>query len=141
LKTRNLEKEAFIESEVKPAAIQRLERSLVMDEFTRAEDIKLDMSKWDEAVNDTARNLSYSTDINQLRKKMSRDQLSQAVTYETANRLMNQQIFDRMKDIATGNYTKPVDEKPVEEKKPEKAAGSKKSTTKAKAKPEAHKEE
>ncbi len=35
LKTRNLEKEAFIESEVKPAAIQRLERSLVMDEFTR----------------------------------------------------------------------------------------------------------
>jgi len=141
LKTRNLEKEAFIESEVKPAAIQRLERSLVMDEFTRLEDIKLDMAKWDEAVNDTARNLSYSTDINQLRKKMSRDQLSQAVTYETANRLMNQQIFDRMKDIATGHYTKPVDEKPAEEKKPVKTSAVKKTTKKAEATPETQKED
>ncbi len=99
------------------------------------------MTKWDEAVNDTARNLSYSSDINQLRKNMSRDQLSQAVTYETANRLMNQQIFDRMKDIATGNYKKPADDKPAEEKKTEKAPGTKKSPAKAKAKPEAQKEE
>jgi trigger factor len=139
LKTRNLEKEAFIESEVKPAAIQRLERSLVMDEFTHAENIKLDMAKWDEAVNETARELSYSSDINTLRKKMSRDQLSQAVTYETANRLMNQQIFDRMKAIATGTYTKPVEEQPAEEKKNEKSSSSKKSTGKAKAKPETEK--
>jgi trigger factor len=140
LKTRNLEKEAFIESEVKPAAIKRLEHSLVMDEFTRIEDIKLDMTKWDEAVNDTARNLSYSSDINQLRKNMSRDQLSQAVTYETANRLMNQQIFDRMKDIATGNYKKPVGDNPTEEKKSEKVTGSRKST-KPKVKPETQKED
>jgi trigger factor len=139
LKTRNLEKEAFIESEVKPAAIQRLERSLVMDEFTHAENIKLDMAKWDEAVNETARELSYSSDINTLRKKMSRDQLSQAVTYETTNRLMNQQIFDRMKAIATGTYTKPVEERPAEEKKNEDSSSSKKSTGKAKAKPETEK--
>ncbi|MBN2257809.1 MAG: trigger factor [Anaerolineaceae bacterium] len=105
LKTRNMEKDIFVEQEVKPAAINRLERSLVMDEFTHREEIKLDMTKWDDAVNETARDLSYSSDINQLRKKMSRDQISQAVTYETANRLMNQQIFDRMKAIATGTYT------------------------------------
>jgi trigger factor len=140
LKTRNLEKAAFIESEVKPAAIQRLERSLVMDEFTHAENIKLDMAKWDEAVNETARELSYSSDINTLRKKMSRDQLSQAVTYETANRLMNQQIFDRLKAIATGTYTKPDEEQPAEEKKTEKPSSSKKSTGRAKAKPETEKE-
>jgi trigger factor len=132
LKTRNIEKDAFIETEVKPAAINRLERSLVMDEFTHAENIKLDMSKWDEAVNDTARDLSYSTDMTNLRKKMSRDQLSQAVTYETANRLMNQQIFDRMKDIATGNYKPPAPEQTEAEKQPEKPKSPKKTAAKKK---------
>jgi trigger factor len=132
LKTRNIEKDAFIETEVKPAAINRLERSLVMDEFTHAENIKLDMTKWDEAVNETARNLSYSTDITKLQKKMSRDQLSQAVTYETANRLINQQIFDRMKAIATGTYTPPEPEVSPEEEKPETPKKAKKPAAKAK---------
>jgi trigger factor len=136
LKTRNLEKEAFIETEVKPAAIQRLERSLVMDEFTRAENIKLDMAKWDEAVNETARDLSYSTDISKLSKKMSKDQLSQAVTYETANRLMNQQIFDRMKDIATGTYKIPDEDKSTPKKKAVKGAATKTTTGKSEPKPE-----
>jgi len=133
LKTRNIEKEVFIETEVKPAAITRLERSLVMDEFTHAENIKLDMSKWDEAVNDTARDLSYSADMTKLRKKMSRDQLSQAVTYETANRLMNKQIFDRMKDIATGNYTPPATEQTPGEAQPETPAPPKKTAAGKKA--------
>lgn len=120
LKTRNMEKEAFMETEVKPVAVNRLERSLVMDEFTRAEGIKLDMTKWDEAVNETARDLSYSTDISKLPKRMSRDQLTQAVTYETANRLMNQQVFDRMKAIATGTHTEEIVDQSGDETKSKK---------------------
>ncbi len=136
LKTRNMDKDAFIEKEVKPAAINRLERSLVMDEFTHAENIKLDMSKWDEAVNETARDLSYSTDLTKLRKKLSRDQLSQAVTYETASRLMNQQVFDRMKAIASGIQLEEPAVQAVEEKKPKKSPSAKRTSVKPKAKSE-----
>ncbi len=134
LKTRNLERDQFIEKEVKPAAINRLERSLVMDEFTHAENIKLDMTKWDEVVNETARDLSYSTDLTKLRKKLSRDQLSQAVSYETANRLMNRQIFDRMKAIAIGMQPDMATEQSVEEKKTKKSPVTRKPATRSKAK-------
>jgi len=137
LKTRSMEKDAFIEKEVKPAAINRLVRSLVMDEFTHAENIKLDMSKWDEAVNETARDLSYSTDLTKLRKKLSRDQLTQAVTYETANRIMNRQVFDRMKAIATGTHTDPPAVQAVEEKKPKKSPMAKKAPAKTKTETDA----
>jgi len=137
LKTRSMEKDAFIEKEVKPAAINRLVRSLVMDEFTHAENIKLDMSKWDEAVNETARDLSYSTDLTKLRKKLSRDQLTQAVTYETANRIMNRQVFDRMKAIATGTHTDPPAVQAVEEKKPKKSPTAKKAPAKTKTETDA----
>ncbi|MGA9398562.1 MAG: trigger factor [Anaerolineaceae bacterium] len=136
LKTRNMEKDAFIEKEVKPAAINRLERSLVMDEFTHMENIKLDMTRWDEAVNETARDLSYSTDLTRLRKKLSKDQLTQAVTYETANRLMNQLVFDRMKAIATGTQIDEPTEQTVVEKKPKKSPTAKKLPAKTKTEKE-----
>jgi trigger factor len=134
LKTRNIDKEQFIEKEVRPAAINRLERSLVMDQFTHAENIKLDMTKWEDAINETARDLSYSTDLNKLRKKLSRDQLNQAVSYETANRLMNRQIFDRMKAIATGMQPEGTAVQTTDDKKIKKSPAPKKSPSRSKAK-------
>jgi trigger factor len=140
LKTRNLEKEAFIEQEVKPVAIDRLERSLVMDEFSHTEQIKLDMSKWEDAINETARDLSYSTDNNKLQKKMSKDQLSEAVTYETANRLMNKQIFECMKAIATGTYIETQNDKFEKVDKSDEPRTTKKKSPSSKAKVKEDKE-
>ena len=40
LKIRKTNKEAFIEAEVKPTAVKRLERSLIIDELSKAEKIK-----------------------------------------------------------------------------------------------------
>ncbi len=42
LKLRKQDKESYIEEEVKPNAVKRLERSLIMKELTRKHEIKID---------------------------------------------------------------------------------------------------
>jgi trigger factor len=123
LKLRKTDKVKFIEEEAKPAAIHRLERSLIMDAFAEAEGIKLSDEMMDSSIKEVISELSIEGNISNLQKQMGEQSFSSAVTMEAANRALNIQIHDRLKQIATG------ESKPVKESKA-KSVKSKKSISK-----------
>ena len=109
LKIRKLDREAFKEQEARPAAVRRLERSLLMDEISHAEHLHLDQEEFTNVFSQTMSELQGTPDFNQMRKKVSSDRLANAVAMEAASRLMNHQVFERLKLIANGEEI-PVDD-------------------------------
>jgi trigger factor len=102
IKMRKLEKGSFIENEVKPSAIRRLERSLIMDQIAREEKIEIDPEKLEGAITQTVRQMEASGEYQRARKTISQDKLADAIAIETASKLLNQQTLERIKLIATG---------------------------------------
>ncbi len=102
LKVRQLERDAFIEQEVKPTAVRRLERSLLLDEVARAEKIELDNQELESTFSETLAELQSSGDFENTRKKVGANRLANAVAMEAVSRLMNRRVLERLKAIATG---------------------------------------
>ncbi len=106
LKMQQTDMEKFMADEVRPTAIRRLERSLLIEEITRQEKIELDQTKLEEAFHQNWASLS-STDekFAKLTKGGSRasKDLVDAVVVDTANRMMVSRVLDRIKAIATGH--------------------------------------
>jgi trigger factor len=111
LKLRKTEKEAFIQNEAKPIAIKRLERSLIMDEVSKLENIKVDQKQLETSFNSTLSQLQVSGELPKMRKRFGDDRLANMVAMETASRLLNRQVLDRLKAIVTGQN---IEEAPVE---------------------------
>ncbi len=102
LKIRNTDKDTFMEKEIKPVAIKRLERSLILEEIGRAESLKLNV---EDVTNMVARTLSYmqeTGDLKRARGKLTQDQFTNALAMDAASKTMNRQVLDRIKAIATG---------------------------------------
>lgn len=102
LKMRSLDKDALVEQEIKPAAIRRLERSLVMDEIGRAEKIQLDPQALQGMVTQTLSEMQSSGELKKMQKNATAEQLVDVVTYDAASRMMNRKVLERLKAIATG---------------------------------------
>ncbi len=113
LKMRNMDRETFIETEVKPAAARRLERSLVLEEFAKREAI--------EVKNDEIRSIYYaalqqtqqSTEARKMqsRNKQSSREIANSIAVNTVNSIFNQRLMNRIKALATGKAdeeTQPV---------------------------------
>jgi trigger factor len=119
LKTRQLEKDAFIEDEVKPSAKKRLERSLLLEQIAQAEKIELDRKELEAAVTQTLLQLQNQPNQRKPRSKAEMRNMTNVVTIQTANRLLNRQIMDRLKEIGSGKFVpaqETVAETPAEEK-------------------------
>ena len=108
LKTINKEKEVFLEEEIKPVAKRRLERSLLLDEIARAEGVKLDTNDLQYEVAGVMQSLQSDPEISKLRGERAQ-QFAQNLTMETANRMLNRQVMDRLKAIATGQADAPAE--------------------------------
>jgi trigger factor len=133
LKTREVEKEKFIADEVKPAAINRLERRLIMDKIALTEKIEVSEETLNTAIKQTVNELQGSEDYKKAMRGKSTPpkELKEAITMEAAARAISQQTLARLKDIALGQAPElPVEEK---EEKPKKQPAKKKATTTAKA--------
>ncbi len=117
-KLRSTTREQFIEEEVKPVAKKRFERSLILDELVRKEEIEVDNEALDSEFNQTLNALSMQgVDFSKVRGgKKGQQQLAQAVAMESANRVMTRRALEMLKSIAVGEY------KSVEERKAAKAA-------------------
>jgi len=102
LKIRQTEKDKFIEEEVKPAAKVRLERSLVLEKIAEVEKVELDPEEVKTAVARTMFELQTMPDYEKYRKGKAFQELANAVTMDTANRMYNRQILNRLKAIASG---------------------------------------
>jgi trigger factor len=106
IKMQQTDMEKFLAEEVRPTAIRRLERSLLIEEITRQEKIELDQTKLEEAFHQNWASLS-STDekfakMTKGGSRASKD-LVDAVVVDTANRMMVSRVLDRVKAIATGH--------------------------------------
>lgn len=102
LKVRKLEKEKFIEEEIKPAAIRRLERSLIMDQVATDEKIELKQDEIEREFNNTYSELQQSSDFEEMRKRVKPNDFANAIAMEAISRLMNRRVYSRMKSIVTG---------------------------------------
>lgn len=115
LKIRQSDKEKFIEEEVKPAARLRLERSLVLEQIAEQEKVELDPDEVKNAVARTLFEMQSMPDFSKYRKGKAFQDLASAVTMDTANRMYNRQILNRLKDIATGKADQAVEPSTVEQ--------------------------
>jgi len=105
LKIREMDEDQFIETEVRPAAIRRLERRLVMDELVEAEKIDLDLDALQNEFDQTWEalvqgNEAFNRATNGGAKRPSN--LVQAVMLDVTSRMLLQQTLERLKDLANG---------------------------------------
>jgi len=121
LKTIKKEKDAWMEEEIKPAAKKRLEQALVLDELSRAEKIQIGKEDLQTEVTSMLNQISTTTDPKKLEKQLKSERVTNALTMQAANRVLNRNVFNRLKDIATGKTEETSSETPTEEVKPAKA--------------------
>lgn len=114
-KVRGTTQEKFVEEEVRPVAVERLERGLILDEIARRHNIQLDEESLTEEFNQTINELVYqgAVDFENLNKrgKTAKRQFSSAVASASANRLMTRRTLEKLKSIALGEW-KPEDDAP-----------------------------
>ncbi|HUG33703.1 MAG TPA: trigger factor [Anaerolineales bacterium] len=112
-KLRNTTREQFIEEEVKSVAKKRFERSLILDEIVRREEIEVDNDALDSEFNQTLNALAMQgMDFNKIRGgKKGQERIAQAVAMESANRVLTRRALDMLKSIAVGEYKSPEERK------------------------------
>jgi FKBP-type peptidyl-prolyl cis-trans isomerase (trigger factor) len=105
-KVRNTTREQFIEDEVKPVARKRLERSLILDEIVRTENLRVENEELDAEFNQTLNALSMQgLDLGKIRGgRKGQQRVAQAVAMESANRVLTRRALDLLKSIAMGEY-------------------------------------
>ena len=102
LKLRNLEQDAFVEEEIKPAAIKRLERSLVVEQIAQEEKVEIDQKELQGEVTQTLGQLVSDPSFKKPKNKAEYKRLIDAVSYDTANRLFNKQVMQKLVEIGSG---------------------------------------
>lgn len=104
LKMRNLDREKFVEDEVKPAATRRLIRSLVLEEFSKLEAIEIKSEEIRSVYNVILQQMQQSPQLKKMqsRQKQSPREMVNSLAMNTVNSIFNQRLMTRLKAIATG---------------------------------------
>ncbi len=101
---REMDRETFIEKEVKPAAAQRLVRSLVLEEFARRENIEVKEEEIQSVYHVALQQIQQSKELKKLqsRNKQNPREMANSLVIRTVNSIFNQRLMSRLKAIATG---------------------------------------
>lgn len=102
LKLRGKEEPAFIEEDIRPAAKQRLERTLIVEALIKLEGLKLDQDMVNEQTGNVVREIFSSGKGEELQKEMGSEEFSRMITMEGVSRTMNILLNNRLKLIGTG---------------------------------------
>ena len=104
LKMREMDRETFVESEVKPAADKRLVRSLVLEEFARRENIEVKNEEIQSIYYTALQQMQQSSDLKKLqsKNKQSSREMANSLAMNTVNNIFNRRMMSRLKAIATG---------------------------------------
>lgn len=113
LKLRGKEEPAFIEEDIRPAAKQRLERSLIVEALIELEGLKLDQNMVNEQTGNVVREVFSSGKGEELQKEMGSEEFSRMITMESVSRTMNILLNNRLKLIGTGQPI-PEDDEPLD---------------------------
>ncbi len=136
LKVRETTEEKFMEEEVHPVAVKRLERGLVMDELARVEKIEPEEQEVQQETQNLLMNLMYDQEFMKATKngkKMPKN-LIQNLVMNAANRIVTRKVLERVKLVATGQQAEaesvpqveeqtqaPAEEKPAKKKSKKKS--------------------
>jgi trigger factor len=103
-KMRNTDEAKFMEEEAKPMAQKRLERSLILDEVARRENIEVDNEALDQEFNTTLVDLqSQGVNLAAVRGgRQGQQRVAEALAMQSANRLLTRRTLERLRAIATG---------------------------------------
>jgi FKBP-type peptidyl-prolyl cis-trans isomerase (trigger factor) len=128
LKTREMDEDKFISEEARPAAVKRVERSLLMDEIAQREKLELDKALLNESFQQTWGELQSDEAFkkNMRGKSQPSKQLMNAVARESASRAYVRQTLERMKAIATGQAPELSEDKKTEKPVAKKSTTAKK---------------
>lgn len=130
LKTLKKERAAWLEEEIKPAARKRLERSLVLDKLAKEEKVEIKNEDLQSEYTQIISEMQGTTDIKKLQKQLKNERVANALAMEAASRVLNRQVLNRLKDIATGKAEEKAEETKVEKvSKPKKTAAKPKTDT------------
>ena len=110
LKTLDTDQDTYIENEVKPVAVKNLERALVLQEIAKAEQIELEDGELEAAVSTTMTELKKLPDYSKFNTGQGIKKLTNVITLQTANQLLDQHLKERLKDIAAGKLDDTSDE-------------------------------
>jgi trigger factor len=116
LKMRKLEHEKFIEEEVTPVAVRRLERSLIMDQIAADEKIEVSQEDLNTAFQQTWLDLQGDEQYQKIVKNKIKpsQKLMESIAMESASRAMVRQTLDRLKLIAMGKAPESGEQTPVD---------------------------
>jgi len=104
LKMREMDRETFMETEVKPAAQRRLIRSLVLEEFARQEKIAVRNEEIQSIYYNALQQMQQSSELRKIQSKnqQSSREMANSIAMNTVNSIFNQRLMLRLKAIATG---------------------------------------
>ncbi len=118
LKSMNMEEPEFIETQIKPSARRRLERSMVIEELVKAENIHLNSEELEKESVENMQQVAAEVEKQKLSQTRQRE-LANAVTLETASRMLNRLVLERLKSIATGQMeSQPAETAPADTEAP-----------------------
>ena len=101
LKMRKTEKEDFIKEEVTPTAINRLERSLVMEALSKKYDIKVTNEALEKEISTIINDLVRSGELQDVQKELGEKKFANAISMEAANRALETAIRKQLRMIAS----------------------------------------
>ncbi len=101
LKLRKTDEEAFIAEEVRPTAINRLERSLVMEALTKKFEIKIEEKQLEQEISTILGELVSSGELMELQKELGEKKFANVISMEAANRAIEKSIRSRIRAIAS----------------------------------------
>ncbi len=104
LKFQNKTKPVFLEEEIKPIAIRRLERSLILDEIAKQEAIEVKQDELHAGFSQTMNELFSTPGFKRPSSNEDMRKLANYVSFDTATRLLNQKVNNVLIQIAKGEY-------------------------------------
>ena len=113
LKLRKTDKETFLKEEVKPTALARLERSLVMDALTKKFEVKVENKDVETQVNKLVNDLIMSGEFAEMQKTYGQKKFAESITMDAANRAMEAKIRQQLLKLADPSAV--IVEEPLEE--------------------------
>ena len=113
LKLRKTDKETFLKEEVKPTALARLERSLVMDALTKKFELKVENKEVETQVNKLVNDLIMSGEFAEMQKTYGQKKFAESITMDAANRAMEAKIRQQLLKLADPSAV--IAEEPLEE--------------------------
>jgi trigger factor len=110
LKVNKLERDKFIEDEIKPAAKKRLEQALILEQISKAEKVKIDQNELQAEYSRSFMKMRSDPEYQKIQKRLTTKGISDALVMQAANRLMHKNTLNRLKEIANGEEKKPEPE-------------------------------